>query len=136
MNKRAIIAIMLTITCISVFSESRQKYIAIITNFNLAGNFMECYPQLAKLQAYDEIPFPEVSEKIAHRALVSKRVTPIIFTFDREIIWPNRYAIHSIPCVDNGSELCHYLSVMPTLGLSQNRVYGPLHLPCVLDHRE
>lgn len=55
----------------------------------------------------------------------------VLFPFNSKVFAPNRYAIHSIPCTDESSYLCHYLSVMPTIGLPQNLLFGPLDMKCM-----
>ncbi|MDH0771857.1 MULTISPECIES: hypothetical protein [Delftia] len=130
MNQRMLAALCIAALYTSSLAENVPKFQRIVVNFNLSEKLAACYPELATLQAYDSLPFPQASEQVARIASLSRNVTPLIFPPDRKIFAPNKYAIHSISCADGFSGICHYLSVMPTLGLPQYRMYGPLNMSC------
>lgn len=130
MNKMIFITLSMAVSCVKSLAEPAPEFHSLSADFRLSSQLAACYPQLAALQAYDELPFPQVSKELAQIIFKSERVTPVIFPFDSKMFAPNRYAIYSIHCGPEASDSCHYLSVMPTLGLPQYHLFGPLDLSC------
>ena len=130
MNHRVFIALSIAVCCAKASAETAPERHTLFSDPGLSEKLAACYPQLGALKAYDEMPFPEVPRQSAQRIFLAEKVTPVILPFDRKIFAPNRYAIYSLACTPEASAECHYLSVMPTLGLPQYRVFGPLDLSC------
>lgn len=130
MNHRMLIALSMAMLCATASAQPGPERHTLFSEPRLAERLAACHPQLGTLQAYDDMPFPEVSRQSAQRILMAEKVTPVILAFDPKVFAPNRYAIYSVACPHDASAACHYLSVMPTLGLPQYRVFGPLDLSC------
>ncbi len=130
MNHRMLIALSVVLCWAKASAETAPGHHTLFSEPGLSEKLAACHPQLGALQAYDDMPFPEVSRQSAQRIFMAEKVTPVILPFDPKVFAPNRYAIYSVACTHEASAQCHYLSVMPTLGLPQYRVFGPLDLSC------
>lgn len=130
MNNRILIALSIAAFCTQLSVGHASEDRGYSADAGASQKLAACYPQLAKLQAHDEIPFPQVSEQTMRSVMGSGRISLVLFPFDPEIFAPNRYAIYSAPCASEALGMCHYLKVEPTMGLPRNHLYGPLNLSC------